>query len=262
VRPPVETILAPPFARDLEWVNVAPLRMDRQRGRPVLVEFWDLCGPSSLRTLPYMKAWHERYAPSGLRVIAVHCPGFPFAGDPATARAAVARLGIEHAVCLDPDFVVWRTYDNPGWPARYLFDGEGRLRDFHHGEGGYRETELAVQGLLGVAREPLPALRPEDEPDARIVVPTPDRPGLYRGPYIAGAVWAVLEGDGEAAVGDRLIAVDAPGAHQLVEHPVSTEGFLDVRLSGALSCHATCFTPGLAPPPDEWDDRGDPDLEV
>ena len=103
MRPPVDTIVAPPFPRELEWVNVASLRMDQQLGRPVLVEFWDFCRPNSLRTLPYVKAWHERYADAGLRVVGVHSPGFAPGRDNAVARAAVARLGIEHAVLLDPD---------------------------------------------------------------------------------------------------------------------------------------------------------------
>ena len=95
VRPPVE-IAAPPFPRDLPWVNVAPLRMDQQIGRPVLVEFWDFCRPNSLRTLPYVREWHERYAGDGLRVIGVHTSGLPALGRSEDAvRAAVARLEID-----------------------------------------------------------------------------------------------------------------------------------------------------------------------
>ena len=76
MRVPTQEIPAPPFPREAPWINVAPLRMDKQRGRPVLVEFWDFCRPSSLRTLPYVKAWHERYGRDGLRVVTVHSPGF------------------------------------------------------------------------------------------------------------------------------------------------------------------------------------------
>src|SRR5512139_1344141 len=75
VRPPVDTITPPPFPPKLPWVNVASLRMDQQRGRPVLVEFWDFCRVQSLRTLPYLQAWHERYGADGLRVVLVHSPG-------------------------------------------------------------------------------------------------------------------------------------------------------------------------------------------
>src|SRR4051812_50112223 len=76
VRAQPDTIPAPPFPRELPWINVAPLRMDKQLGRPVLIEFWDFCRINSLRTLPYVQAWHERYAEAGLRVIGVHTRGF------------------------------------------------------------------------------------------------------------------------------------------------------------------------------------------
>ena len=95
MRAPSPTIPAPPFPRGLTWINSAPLRMDKQKGRPVLVEFWDFCRVNSLRTMPYLKAWHERYADAGLRVIGVHTGGFPPSRDEAEIRAAVQRLGVE-----------------------------------------------------------------------------------------------------------------------------------------------------------------------
>src|SRR5438477_12536714 len=122
MRAPVDHIAAPPFPRNLRWVGSAPLRMDHQVGRPVLIEFWDFCRVNSLRTLPYLKAWHERYAGDGLRVIGVHCPGFePSHGEDAV-RAAVARLEIGHPIVIDDAFEVWDFYGNAGWPARYLWD--------------------------------------------------------------------------------------------------------------------------------------------
>jgi hypothetical protein len=248
MRPPVDTIPAPPFPPRLPWVNVAPLRMDKQRGRPVLIEFWDFCRPSSLRTLPYVRAWHERYAADGLRVIGVHCPGFDPSRDEAEVRAAVARLGIEHPVCIDSRFEVWDWYSNQGWPARYLWNAEQHLAHYHYGEGAYAETELAIQELLGVEREPLAPLRPEDDPDALVVVPTEDQPGAYSGPYEAGSVWAVLEGRGELIVDDRSVAVEHPGAHLLVEHPHHSHAVLDLRVGEGVTCHATCFSPGPVPP--------------
>jgi hypothetical protein len=246
VRPPIQDIPAPPFPTTATWVNVAALRMDKQRGRPVLVEFWDFCRPSSLRTLPYAKAWHERYAAAGLRVVTVHSPGFPPGEDVDAARAAVARLGIEHPVCIDLGFELWRSYDNEGWPARYLWDGDGHLAEYHVGEGGYPETELAIQELLGVEREPLAPLHPEDDPEARIVVPTPEQPGAYSGPYGAGGVWTVLGGAGELQVNGERVAIEAPGAYELLSHPRHVDGVLDLHVGEGLTCYATCFTPGLA----------------
>jgi hypothetical protein len=245
MRPPVDTIAAPPFPRDLPWVNVAPLRMDQQRGGPVLIEFFDFCRVQSLRTLPYVRAWHERYAP-GLRVISVHAPGFEPGRDEDAARDAVARLEIEHAVCLDLEFELWQLYDNEGWPARYLFGSDSMLAHYHYGEGAYDETELAIQELLGVERELVGPLRPEDDPEAQIVVPSADREGAYSGPYEAGGVWAVLSGAGEVRVDGRAIAVAAPGAFELVEHERHTAGVLELEVGPGVTCHATCFTPGLA----------------
>ena len=122
-----------------------------QRGRPMLVEFWDFCRPNSLRTLPYLQAWHERYAEHGLRTIGVHCPGFDPSreehGGPRGGRAPGHRVSRADR----PELEVWREYENAGWPARYLFDGRARLFEYHYGEGAYAETELAIQRAAGRA---------------------------------------------------------------------------------------------------------------
>src|SRR4051812_30688869 len=167
MRPPVDTIEAPAFPRELQWVNVAPLRMDQQRGRPVLVEFWDFCRVNSLRTLPYLRAWHGRYVDAGLRVIGVHAGGFAPARDPANVRAAAERLGIPYPVVIDARLATGAASGNDGWPARCLWDAAGDLCWMHYGEGLYAETEREIQACLGVEREPLEPLRPEDAPGVR-----------------------------------------------------------------------------------------------
>jgi len=239
-------IPAPMFPPRLPWLNVAALRMDKQRGRPVLVEFFDVCRPESHHTLPYVKAWHDRYAGDGLRVISVHTPGFEPSRDEAVVRAEVARLAVEHAVVLDGDYEVWDLYGTEGWPSRYLFDADLRLAHAHFGEGAYALTERAIQELLAVRRDVLAPLRPVDDPDAIVAVPSKDRPGVYCGPYEAGEVWAVLSGAGEIAVDGRCIEVDHAGAWPLVEHDRSTAGVLDLRIGAGVTCHATCFGVGLA----------------
>jgi hypothetical protein len=247
VRAPTADIAAPPFPRDLPWINVAPLRMDKQLGRPVLVEFWDFCRVNSLRTLPYLKAWHERYAGDGLQVIGVHTGGYDASRDLGAIRAAVTRLGIEHPVVVDSALEVWHLYGNKGWPARYLWDARGALYSLHYGEGAYAETEREVQALLGVERDPLAPVRPEDAPGVLLPAQTEDQPGAYCGPYEAGGVWAVLTGRGTVAANGRELAVDGPGCHPLIEHPHHTAGVLDLRVGAGVECLATCFVPGVAP---------------
>lgn len=245
MRPSVDDIAAPPFPRGLPWIGVANLRMDQQLGRPVLVEFWDFCRPNSLRTLPYLVAWHERYAAEGLRVIGVHTSGFPPSEDPEAVTAAVARLEIPYPVVVDTRRELWMLYGNDGWPTRYLFGPELTLRDMHAGEGGYLETELAIQRELGLDRPPLEPLRPEDEPGALLPPQTEDVEGPYSGPYAAGAAWAVLSGAGELRVNGELRQVRHPGAHLLVDHGRHTEAVLELEASDGVECWATCFTPGV-----------------
>jgi hypothetical protein len=248
MRAPEHQIPAPPFPRDLPWINSAPLRMDKQRGRPVLVEFWDFCWAYSLRTLPYVAAWHERYAADGLRVIGVHTGGFPPAQVTENVVAAAERLGIRHPVVVDERREIWDMYGNAGWPARYLWDRDGALYSLHYGEGAYAETEREIQALLGVEREPLAPLRPEDAEGLLLPAQTADQPGPYSGPYEAGAVWAVLEGHGEVLANGRSVRVDGPGCYALLHHPHHTEGMLDLRIGAGVACHATCFTAGVADP--------------
>jgi thiol-disulfide isomerase/thioredoxin len=240
------SISAPPFPRNLQWANVASLRMDQQRGKVVLVEFWDFCRVNSLRTLPYLKAWHERYEPHGLRIIGVHTGGFLPSRDEANVRRAVERLGIPWAVAIDTDLEVWNLYGNEGWPARYLWNQDLVLHSLHYGEGAYAETELEIQELLGVAREPVAPLRPEDDPEALVAAQSEDREGAYSGPYEAGAVWAVVEGAGELRVNGRSLQVTEPGCIPLVEHPRHTADVLSLEVGEGVLVHATCFTPGVA----------------
>ena len=179
--PPDSEIIAPEFPRELEWLNVAFLRVDKLLGRNVLlVEFWDFARVNSLRTLPYLKAWHDRYSPLGLRVVGVHTPGYSFGLDRGTVERAVDRLGIDHPVALDPGGGLWRRYGNKGWPGRFVFDRRAHLRHVHFGEGEYLDTELAIQELLREIEpelalpDPLEPVRPEDAPGVLLEAQTAD----------------------------------------------------------------------------------------
>jgi hypothetical protein len=243
MRPPVDHIEAPPFPARIAWVNGRPERA----AAPMLVEFWDFCRPQSIRTLPYVKAWHERYPELG--VIGVHAAGFPPSGDPGAVQAAVKRLAIPYPVAIDAEYEVWKLYGNMGWPARYLFDSRGMLVHYHYGEGAYDETEEAIQELLGTDQALLDPLRPEEVPDAQLEPQSDDVEGPYSGPYRAGAVWAVLAGSGTVSANGRTVTVDHPGCYELIAHERSTDGELALELGPGVHCYAVCFTPGLAAGP-------------
>jgi hypothetical protein len=161
-------------------------------------------------------------------------------------RAAVQRLTIDYPVAVDAEYEMWELYGNMGWPARYLFDQRAMLVHYHYGEGGYEETERAVQKLLGIERPLLDPIRPEEAPDAVLEPQSDDVEGPYSGPYRAGGVWAVLDGAGTIAVNGRTVTVDHSGCYELIAHARSTAGELRLEIGAGVTCHATCFTPGLA----------------
>lgn len=229
------------------WLNrEQPLRRQDLLGQVVLIDFWEYSCVNCIRTLPYLKAWHERYADDGLRVVGVHCGGFEISRDPQSIRDAVARLGIEYPVLIDAEMELWDAYGIQGWPSRYLWDGEQRLVDFHIGEGGYAEAERAIQELLGIERDVVAPLRPEDEPGAMLCPQSEDVAGPYSGPYEAGGVWAVLSGEGVVRANGRELTVAHPGAYELISHDRHTAGVLDLKVGDGVTCHAVCFTPGVA----------------
>jgi thiol-disulfide isomerase/thioredoxin len=135
------------------WLNSGPLTAAALRGRVVLVDFWTYSCVNWLRTLPYVRAWAERYRDRGLVVVGAHAPEFGFEHDLDNVRRAIADLEVGYPVVIDNDFSIWRAFDNHYWPAVYLVDGEGRVRFQHFGEEAYAETERAIQGLLGIDEE-------------------------------------------------------------------------------------------------------------
>ena len=141
----------PPLEGLGPWINSPPLTAQQLRGKVVLIDFWTYSCINCLRTLPYLKAWNERYAKDGLVIIGVHAPEFAFERDPANVRKAVADLGIRYPVALDNRYVVWNALKNSYWPAHYFFDAQGRLRYHHHGEGEYDLSERVIRQLLAEA---------------------------------------------------------------------------------------------------------------
>jgi thiol-disulfide isomerase/thioredoxin len=143
----------PSLAGAIEWLNSEPLTAAGLRGNIVLVDFWTYTCINWLRTLPYIRAWEEKYREQGLVVIGVHTPEFPFEHDVENVRRLVKELGVDYPVAIDNDYTIWDAFANRYWPALYLADAEGTVRFHHFGEGRYAESELAIQELLGVDEE-------------------------------------------------------------------------------------------------------------
>lgn len=143
--------LNPSLAGAQAWLNSPPLTFEGLKGKVVLVDFWTYSCINCLRSIPYVRAWAEKYRDRGLVVIGVHAPEFAFERNIDNVKNAVASLKIGYPVAIDNDYKIWRSFENQYWPAHYFIDANGKVRHHHFGEGEYAESERVIQTLLAEA---------------------------------------------------------------------------------------------------------------
>ena len=136
------------FAGIASWINSEPLTLRELKGNVVLVDVWTYTCINCIRTLPYVKEWHAKYADQGLVVVGIHSPEFEFEKERAGVVDAAKRFGLEYPIAQDNDFATWDAFDNAYWPTKYLIDRQGVIRYTHIGEGAYEQTERMIQRLL------------------------------------------------------------------------------------------------------------------
>jgi hypothetical protein len=274
LRPERPDIAAPELSQRVRWVGGSgPARIGELLATgPVLVHFFDFAHLNSRRALPYLLAWNERHAKSGLTVLGAHTPRFPFTAERDKLTAAVARLGISYAVADDSGYELWQDYGCRGWPSLFLWGQEGTLRWFHFGEGDYAGTEGAIGEELRQRDSavelpaPLDPLRPEDAPGALVALPSEelfpggspsepwrgsDRTGPLELEYAAGGAYASVDGVGELRVSldggpSTAIEVHAPGLYELASHPGHSEHRLRLEVvDGDLAVYSVSFAAAL-----------------
>ena len=138
----------PSLDRATTWLNSPPLRVAELRGKVVLIDFWTYTCINWLRSLPYVRAWADKYKAHGLVVIGVHAPEFAFEKDLDQVRRAAKDLTVGYPIAVDNDHAIWRAFNNRYWPALYFVDGQRRIRHHHFGEGEYERSERTIQQLL------------------------------------------------------------------------------------------------------------------
>jgi hypothetical protein len=273
MRPPRPDIAVPPIPPGLDWVGRPLKSIERLlAARPALVHFFDFAQLNSVRTLPYLRAWHDRYAPDGLAMVGIHSPRFPFTQGTAEVARAAEDLGIDWSIAIDREFVLWRLYEPHGWPAVFIWGRGGALRWYHLGEGDYRGTEEAIRESLeesGTDREwppPLQPIRPSDAPEAKVIAPTPE---LFPGgsteepwshnegdpplqlSYEAGGAYAAVDGEGEIAIEldgkpREPVRVTRPGLLELSVHARTERHRLKLGPSPQVRIYSIQFA--AAPP--------------
>ena len=271
-RPPRADIAAPELPPRVRWLGPEPGAMaELTAAGPVLVHFFDFAQLNSVRSVPYVEAWHERYAGAGLSVLGVHSPRFPFTATAQALAAGIERLGITYPVAQDSSYAIWHDYGAKGWPSLFLWNSPGALAWFHFGEGEYRATEEAIQeelrSLDAMAELPAPLdpLRPSDAHGAMVVPPSeelfpgggPGEPWQPDGtsdvldiPYAAGGAYAAAAGEGGLYFAldegpERLVGVTGPGLYELVEHPSHESHRLELRASDGVDLYAISFAAGV-----------------
>lgn len=140
-----------------EWLNSKPLELVDLRGRVVLVDFWTYSCINCQRTLPYITDWDAKYRQKGLTVIGVHSPEFAFEREVPNVADNAERLGVKYPIAIDNGFQTWRAWDQRYWPAHYLIDQTGQVRQVHYGEGAYAQTEKLIQDLLDAGEQAVSA---------------------------------------------------------------------------------------------------------
>ena len=155
VLPPTPAAVQPPGAgalaslgRATAWLNSPPLTAADLRGNVVLINFWTYTCINWLRTLPYVRAWVEKYRQHGLVVIGVHTPEFNFEHDLDNVRRAIKDLRVNYPIAIDNDYTIWDAFGNRYWPALYVIDAHGHRRHHLFGEGDYEQSERIIQRLL------------------------------------------------------------------------------------------------------------------
>jgi cytochrome c biogenesis protein CcdA/thiol-disulfide isomerase/thioredoxin len=139
---------APALDGATQWLNSEPLSTESLKGKVVVVDFWTYSCINCLRSIPYVRAWAQKYRDHGLVVIGVHAPEFAFERDVGNVRKAVSTFKIDYPVAVDNDYKVWQAFENEYWPAHYFIDAKGEIRHHHFGEGDYAESERVIQQLL------------------------------------------------------------------------------------------------------------------
>jgi thiol-disulfide isomerase/thioredoxin len=170
----------------VKWLNSEPLTAEQLRGKVVLVDFWTYSCINCIRTVPYVRAWAEKYKDQGLVVIGVHAPEFAFEKRIHNVERAIRNFGITYPVAVDNDFKIWRAFRNSYWPAHYFIDVEGRIRHHHFGEGDYEESEQVIQDLLAEAKGGLKTAAGFVAPDAKGAEAAPDLARVRSGETYVG----------------------------------------------------------------------------
>ena len=282
--PPLPTLTrAPELAGLGPWHDSKPFTLESLRGKVVLVDFWTYSCINCIRTLPYIQGYWTKFKDTGKFVlIGVHSPEFAFEKLERNVSAAIARHGLTYPIAQDNDFKTWNAFANRYWPAKYLIDADGYIRYTHFGEGGYEETDLAIQSLLAeigvspggtegtdVAEGTEGGTLRQAQGDFARRNQTPET-------YLGARSWPAL-GNSQGEPSDAVVSYQAPaertlhkyylvGDWQLIDNEQqvlrSTEGEIRIKALGSEVNLVLGLEPGTSPVMADIDVDGKPSKKI
>jgi peroxiredoxin len=134
---------APDFT--LRTMTGPNMRLNEQRGRVVMVNFWATwCGPCR-EEMPQLNRLYERYKAAGFVLLGVNVDD-----DSKKAADVAAKLGVTFPVLLDSDKIVSKLYDLNTMPSTVIIDRSGKVRYVHRGylAGTEADYEKQIRELL------------------------------------------------------------------------------------------------------------------
>ena len=135
------------------WLNSAPVSKEQLKGKVVLIDFWTFDCWNCYRSFPWLHQVEDTYEAQGLQVIGIHSPEFAHEHERPKLEEEVRKFKLEHPIMMDNDFAFWQAFNNRYWPAFYLIDKKGVIRqrfigETHAGTAQAQRIEQSIEALL------------------------------------------------------------------------------------------------------------------
>ena len=141
----------PPLDGGTNWFNSQPINRDDLKGSIVLIHFWAISCGICKESLPDITNWIEKYAPKGLKVIAVHMPRQESDTNVESVKESIDFYEVKQPCVVDNWHTITDAFENKFVPAFYIFDKELKLRHFQAGEKAIKMVEPVLERILAQA---------------------------------------------------------------------------------------------------------------
>jgi len=145
---------APELRPGHDWINSKPLTLAGLRGHVVVLHFYTFGCGNCLHNYPAYKSWTESFGPKGVTILGIHTPESQGERDIAKVRAKARENDLRFPILVDDERKNWKAWGNSMWPAVYLIDKRGYVRQSWFGElnwqgaTGQAQMTQAIQALL------------------------------------------------------------------------------------------------------------------